>query len=220
MRPSQVPLALNYPLRQKPPNRRHWSSNSGVAHDFSRDTIPDPTIFKHWYTAPGIPPYWSCDWLAWEGTRMWMPPASNSKCSPLPVEAKFNGPFRLPAPIDPLVYFDPNGYGDLDDFAFRCGKKYYFYDSENHIVRRYHGPYASPTAFLVAEFAGFYVDLPPSARSRELYRQLSEPDLGYGEERRLLSDEYHMELRNPPWNNLYTELFDEDEQFKLMVVSS
>ncbi|KAF8172584.1 hypothetical protein K438DRAFT_2056244 [Mycena galopus ATCC 62051] len=179
-----------------------------------RGPIPDPSIVKDWYTAPGIPPYWSCDWLAWRGTRMWMPPHSTG--SSLPVEVQFNGPFRLPTPIEPLVYFDPNGHGDLDSFAFRCGGKYCYYDSENHMVRRYHGPYASPTAFLVAEFAGFNVDPPISARLRELHRQIIELD--YGEERRLLDEECAMEARNPPWNDLYTQLFEEDEQYRILVV--
>ncbi|KAF8200425.1 hypothetical protein K438DRAFT_1965887 [Mycena galopus ATCC 62051] len=103
--------------------------------------------------------------VGWQGTTMWIPPTSKSKCSTLPVEAQFNEPFRLPASIEPLVYFDPNGYGDLGCFT------------ENHMARRYHGPYASPTAFLVAELAGFHVDPPTSARLRELSPRLMKPGL-------------------------------------------
>ncbi|KAF8200469.1 hypothetical protein K438DRAFT_1758695 [Mycena galopus ATCC 62051] len=207
----------NYPVRQKPPNRRHWPSKSGVSNGFVLcDPKPDPVIFKDWYTTPGLPQYWSCDWAAWRGTRMWIPPRSGS----LPVEVEFNGPFRLPAPIEPLMYFDPEGYGDLDCFAFRCGGKYCFYDSEDHMVRRYHGPYVSPTAFLVAEFAGFYIDPPTSARLRELNQQLMELNLSDSEEWRRLSEEYYMEAWNPPWNDLYTQLFEEDEQYRIMAVDS
>ncbi|KAJ7760335.1 hypothetical protein B0H14DRAFT_2973743, partial [Mycena olivaceomarginata] len=85
-------------------------------------------VFKHWYTPPDdlLPPDWA-------GTRMWVSKANPKR--PLAVglgglgwhppdwlmkgnsirevEARFNGPFRLPAPIEPLVYWDEDGLRGL-----------------------------------------------------------------------------------------------------------
>ncbi|KAF8151867.1 hypothetical protein K438DRAFT_1865002 [Mycena galopus ATCC 62051] len=127
--------------------------------------IPTP-IFQDWYTSPSLPPYSSCDWAAWGGTEMWVPDPHSSI---LPVEVDFIRLFRLPGPIEPLVFYDPDGCADFDCFAFRCGERYYFYDYDSWAVRQYHGRFASPGAFLSARIDSFYEAAPTSPRLDELY---------------------------------------------------
>ncbi|KAJ7204758.1 hypothetical protein GGX14DRAFT_459612, partial [Mycena pura] len=151
---------------------------------------PDPAVFKDWYTTSNPPLYWSCNWAAWDGMEMWLPywdackwcdidmilPCNLSDAMEpegpdpdlLAVHVGFNGPFRLPAPIEPIIYYDPDGDGHFDAFAFRCGEQtYYYYDHESSTVRRYHGKYPSPVAFLSAHMDSFGVEPPKSRRLLE-----------------------------------------------------
>ncbi|KAJ7356636.1 hypothetical protein DFH08DRAFT_849600 [Mycena albidolilacea] len=208
-------------LKERPSVPLHSSSNwvardpatrpLGIYENTPKRNHAHSEVFKHWYTPPHglLPPLWRWDWEDWAGTRMWVSEASPNGLPPVwrwdwdiwaasgtriwlmkgnsirKVEARFNGPFRLPAPIEPLVYWDEDGCGHFDSFVFHCGERYYFYDDENKELRRYHGTWASPTAFLRARMNSFVEVAPVSERG-----------------------------------HLYTELFPEQEEYKIMVVNS
>jgi hypothetical protein len=134
----------------------------------------------------------------------------------LDIEA-FHRVYRLPAPMEPLIFWDPEGYGDWDDFAFACGGRYYFYDECRETVQRYYGTYASPTAFLRAQIESFVVAPRESARMLELYElqmrcepsSLDREDWLYR-----INQEMATEFRNPPPNELYTEIFPQEETYE------
>ncbi|KAF8201935.1 hypothetical protein K438DRAFT_1758202 [Mycena galopus ATCC 62051] len=145
----------------------------------------------------------------------------------LGVEALFNGPFRLPAPLEPVLFHDADGSGDFDCFVFHDGEgTYYFYDHDRRTVRRYHGRFHSHYAFLHAQFDSFDEEAPVSTRASQLYAR--QCDLSWGphsltatekaEQLKAVKQEREIELRNPPPNVLYTELFPEREDYKVMVV--
>ncbi|KAF8186463.1 hypothetical protein K438DRAFT_1835662 [Mycena galopus ATCC 62051] len=162
---------------------------------------------QDWYTSPSLPPYSSCDWAAWGGTEMWVPDPHSSI---LPVEVDFIRLFRLPGPIEPLAFYDPNGCADFDCFAFRCGERYYFYDYDSWAVRQYHGRFASPGAFLSARIDSFYEVAPTSPRLAELYpvwRELWQ-SCPVDKERIIAVEQEQESARlNPPPSELYTQIF-------------
>ncbi|KAJ7857648.1 hypothetical protein B0H14DRAFT_3447773 [Mycena olivaceomarginata] len=117
----------------------------------------------------------------------------------------------------PLAFYDTNGGGEFDDFAFQCGGRHYFHGRDYDTVRRYHRPYASPAAFLDEQIRSFHVASPQSARHAKLFAQglevMRRPTSGVRsmvkrtKQYNSVMDELRAESRNPPANDLYTELF-------------
>ncbi|KAJ7663063.1 Rhamnogalacturonase B, N-terminal-domain-containing protein [Mycena polygramma] len=186
----------------------------------------NPSVFRDWYTAPIVPQPWSCDWADWVGTLKWCPYDDTDQGS-LPIETELNGPFRLPAPLKPIVFWDDE-YRLWEEFAFECGGQYYFHCAERESVRRYHGRYASPAAFLEAELATFALDAPVTARYLELFERVmrwhkdhypwTRDEEGWEPEKfdRLWQD-FQWEHTHPPANGVYTEIFPEKEKYRVMV---
>lgn len=69
-------------------------------------------------------------------------------------------------------------------------------------MRRYHGTYESPAAFLCAELDLFSVHAPQNPRMEELAALRMKFD-----EWTALHEEKKVVFRNPPPNELYTEIF-------------
>ncbi|KAJ7629728.1 hypothetical protein DFH06DRAFT_1304034 [Mycena polygramma] len=149
------------------------------------------------------------DWIAQVAPEPWLAPDP----TPPPIEAELNGPYRLPAPIEPLMFFDPDRMGRYPHdpkFAFACGGRCYFYREEDESVRLYRAHYASPTAFLHAARASFEDPaLPVSARHEELlegYRRWLDdhyPEIYPAELSERLCDELEWEGMHPPANDIY-----------------
>ncbi|KAJ7343842.1 hypothetical protein DFH08DRAFT_810384 [Mycena albidolilacea] len=174
---------------------------------------PNEAIFKDWYTFPDAPPLYSRDWANWDGTEMRLPFLNSTLHG---VEASINIPYRLPAPIEPFIFCDPEECGLFDSFAFRCDGAYYFYDYERQTVQRCHGTYESPAAFLRAELEPFSVYATQNPRMEELVAlrmklfevfKSSPPGAGPLDEWSALHEEKKVVFRNPPPNEIYTEIF-------------
>ncbi|KAJ7776044.1 hypothetical protein DFH07DRAFT_1056754 [Mycena maculata] len=178
-------------------------------------------VFKNWYTTPNIPRPWSCDWAIWSATDLWVPDGGS-----LPVEEEFNEPFGLSAPLEPLIFYDPNGDGDTSEdflFAFACGGQYYLYGDGRDAVRRCHGRYPSPTEFLCTEMGSFGTPERNSARHDQLmvrcvrWRQDHDPASPTDDaDWQRLNQEMDMEWINPPPNDRYTEIFRAEDKCEIM----
>ncbi|KAF8197654.1 hypothetical protein K438DRAFT_1967207 [Mycena galopus ATCC 62051] len=169
------------------------------------------SAFQDWYTSHSLPQYWSCDWAAWVGTQMWV---SDPHSFILPVEVDFLRPFRLPGPIEPVAFYDPDGNADFDCFAFRRGEDYFFYDRDCWTVRQYHGRFESPGAFLSTRNDSFGQAAPLSPRLVELqalWQDLCKSYPASKEQLFALQREQAEERLNPPPNDLYTEIFPSKE---------
>lgn len=185
-------------------------------------------VFRDWYTSPQIPYPWSCNWAHWEGTPKWLRHPGYPRPS---IEDEFNGPYHLPAPLEPLIFWDGEGYGDWDHFTFVCDGTYYLYDDYRQSIRRYHGTYASPTAFLRAQLPTFEVEPPVSARYKELTERCAwwhkeHYPWCYGEDRwelqawKQLNEDLDWEFKHPPPNDVYTEIFPEKDKLEIVAPKS
>ncbi|KAJ7777713.1 hypothetical protein DFH07DRAFT_1056479 [Mycena maculata] len=178
------------------------------------------------YTTPNIPWPWSCDWEMWSGTDLWISDDGKSRG----IEEELNGPFRLAPPIEPLIFYDPDGDRRIDFdflFAFTCGGEYYRDGEGRGAVRRYHDRFA--TEFLCARFASFGVPERDSTQYLELVRQSSRwhhtdftlsPTDEHEAQWARWEEQMKSAWRNPPPNDLYTEIFREEEKYEIMVCDS
>ncbi|KAJ6577860.1 hypothetical protein B0H19DRAFT_1253163 [Mycena capillaripes] len=179
---------------------------------------PATTVFEDWYTSRNVHYPWSCDWARWKGTDKWRIKPGYSR--PL-IETEFNGPYRLPAPLEPLIFYDPSRRGEWDDFAFVCAGVHYYFSKYDDTVWRYHDTYTSPRAFLRAQLSTFGEEPPMSARISELWEQCQTAlKRGDREVAARLSAELGWEERHPPPNDVYTEIFRGDWKYEIMVAKS
>ncbi|KAJ7921468.1 hypothetical protein B0H13DRAFT_1984822 [Mycena leptocephala] len=182
-------------------------------------TNPIQPVYKDWYSTQDVPWPWSCDWARWVHTSKWI------RNGPLlPVEYEFNGPYRLPAPLEPILFCDPERDGEWHDFAFFCGGQYYYYDACSPMVRRFHGTYASPAAFLRAriETLGHLPPINPSVREFvDRWYGIDRPwppSATQDEDFRRAQQKMDMESRFPPPNDVYGIILAEDEKHEIMVL--
>ncbi|KAJ7834219.1 hypothetical protein B0H14DRAFT_2591000 [Mycena olivaceomarginata] len=140
---------------------------------------PNEAIFKDWYTFSDPPPLYSRDWANWDGMEMRLPCLNSTLRG---VDASINIPYQLLVPIEPLIFYDPEEYSDGAE------------GTTAHTSRLPH--------FYVRSWTLFSVHAPQNPRMEELAALRMK-----FEEWTALHEEKGVMFRNPPPNELYTEIF-------------